>query len=90
MPELRPNSLGRALRGFFGDYLTAVRGNSRHAVLSYRDAFKLLLRFPEQRLGRPAATLEVPDLTEGEYCPIVMGGFAVQPPGWLHHVKRIS
>ena len=63
MPEARPNSLGRALRGFFGDYLTAVRGNSRHTVLSYRDAFKLLLRFLEQRLGRPAATLDFPDLT---------------------------
>ena len=63
MPEPRPNSLGRALRGFFGDYLTAVRGNSRHTVLSYRDAFELLLRFLEQRLGRPGATLDFPDLT---------------------------
>lgn len=63
MPEARPNSLGRALRGFFGDYLTAVRGNSRHTVLSYRDAFKLLLRFLEQRLRRPAAALDFPDLT---------------------------
>ena len=63
MPEAGPNSLGRALRGFFGDYLTAVRGNSRHTVLSYRDAFKLLLRFLEQRLGRPAPTLDFPDLT---------------------------
>ena len=63
MSEARPNSLGRALRGFFGDYLTAVRGNSRHTVLSYRDAFKLLLRFLEQRLGCPAATMDFPDLT---------------------------
>lgn len=63
MPETRSNPLGCALRGFFGDYLTAVRGNSRHTVLSYRDAFKLLLRFLEQRLGRPAATLDFPDLT---------------------------
>ncbi len=63
MPEAQPNSLGRALRGFFGDYLPAVRGNSRHTVLSYRDAFKLLLRFLEQRFGRPAATLDFPDLT---------------------------
>ena len=63
MPETQPNSLGRALSGFFGDYLTAVRGNSRHTVLSYRDAFKLLLRFLEQRLGRSAATLDFPDLT---------------------------
>lgn len=63
MPKAPPNALGRALRGFFGEYLTAVRGTSRHTVLSYRDAFKLLLRFLEQRLGRPAATLDFPDLT---------------------------
>ena len=63
MPEARPNSLGQALRSFFGDYLTAVRGNSRHTVLSYRDAVKLLLRFLEQHLGRPAATLDFTDLT---------------------------
>ena len=62
MPEAAPNTLGRALRGFLGDYLPKVRGASRHTVLAYRDAFKLLLRFLEQRLARPAVKLDLPDL----------------------------
>ena len=62
MPEAGPNTLGRALRGFFGDYLPKVRGASRHTVLAYRDAFKLLLRFLAQRLARPAVELDFPDL----------------------------
>ena len=52
--EVQANSFGRGLRGFFGDYWSAVRGNGRHTVLSYRGGSKLLLRFLEQRLGPPA------------------------------------
>ena len=62
MPEAAANTLGRALRGFLGDYLPRVRGASRHTVLAYRDAFKLLLRFLEQHLARPAVELDFPDL----------------------------
>ena len=62
MPEVRPNALGRALRGFLTDYLPRVRGASRHTVLSYRDAFKLLLRFLAARHRRPPAVLDLPDL----------------------------
>ena len=62
MSEIRPNALGRALRGFFAEYLSEVRGLSRHTVLGYRDSIKLLLRFLEQHLGREAATLDFPDL----------------------------
>ena len=62
MPETAPNTLGRALRGFLGDYLPKVRGASRHTVLAYRDAFKLLLRFLAKRLQRPAVELDLPDL----------------------------
>jgi len=40
-----PNALGRAVRGFFGDYLPELRGLSRHTLLSYRDTLTLLLRF---------------------------------------------
>ena len=62
MAEIQPNPLGRALRGFFSDSLPRVRGLSRNTVLGYRDSFKLLLRFLERHLGRPAATLDFPDL----------------------------
>ena len=65
MPETCPNSLGRALQSFFGQYLPKVRGASRHTVLAYRDGFKLLLRFLEQHLERPAAALDFPDLGPG-------------------------
>ena len=63
MPDSRPNALAQALRGFLGDNLSRVRGLSRHTVLSFRDALKLLLVFLEQHLKRPAATLDFPDLT---------------------------
>jgi integrase/recombinase XerD len=45
MNAASPNTLGRALRGFFTDYLPRVRGASPHTVRSYRDTFVLLLRF---------------------------------------------
>ena len=63
MTDSRPNALAQALRGFLGDNLSRVRGLSRHTVLSFRDALKLLLVFLEQHLQRPAATLDFPDLT---------------------------
>jgi site-specific recombinase XerD len=58
-----PTSLARALRGFFSDYLPVVRGVSPHTVLSYRDAFVLLLRFLAGRHRRDVVDLDLPDLT---------------------------
>lgn len=57
-----PNSLARALRGFFADHLSRVRGASPHTVHSYRDAFMLLLRFLAARRGRPVVGLDFKDL----------------------------
>ena len=42
MTDSCPNALAQVLRGFLGDNLSRVRGLSRHAVLSFRDALKLL------------------------------------------------
>ena len=50
------------LRGFFAENLPQVRGLSRHTMLAYRDALKLLLRYLEAHLGRSAATFDFPDL----------------------------
>jgi site-specific recombinase XerD len=58
-----PTSLACALRGFFSDYLPVVRGVSPHTVLSYRDAFVLLLRFLAPRHRRGVIDLDLPDLT---------------------------
>ena len=62
MPDAKTTALGRALRGFFAENLPQVRGLSRHTVLAYRDALKLLLRYLEAHLGRSAATFDFPDL----------------------------
>jgi integrase/recombinase XerD len=42
--------------------LVAQRGASARTVESYRDAFELLFGFIEQRIGKPAAALELADL----------------------------
>ncbi len=62
MSSVRPNALGRALRGFFADNLPKVRGVSRHTILSYRDAFTILMRFLAEHHGRAVVALDFPDL----------------------------
>jgi site-specific recombinase XerD len=62
MKAILPNTLARALRGFFIDHLPKVRGASPHTERSYRDAFVLLLRFLAARRGRPVARLDFNDL----------------------------
>jgi integrase/recombinase XerD len=62
MNAASPNTLGRALRGFFADHLPRVRGTSPHTVSSYRDTFILLLRFVATRRRRSVAQLDVEDL----------------------------
>lgn len=57
-----PNSLARALRGFFADHLSRVRGASPHTVNSYRNTFILFLRFLATRRGRPVVELDFKDL----------------------------
>jgi integrase/recombinase XerD len=57
-----PNTLARALRGFFADHLPCVRGTSPHTLHSYRDTFVLLLRFLADRGRRSVAELDVEDL----------------------------
>jgi site-specific recombinase XerD len=57
-----PNTLARALRGFFAEYLPGVRGASPHTVRSYRDALALLMRFLAVRKGCPVVKLDLGDL----------------------------
>ena len=54
----RSDTLGTALKGFFANYVTQLRGMSRHTGLSYRDSLKLLLIFVARQKG-----MEVPDLS---------------------------
>jgi integrase/recombinase XerD len=50
------------LQEFFLRRLMAERGASQQTIASYRYAFQLLLRFAEQRCGRPPSTLTLGDL----------------------------
>ena len=54
--------LSPLLEGFFSRRLLAQRRASPHTIASYRDGFRLLLRFAEKRLGRPPSQLALEDL----------------------------
>jgi len=50
------------LQGFFTDKLLGQAGASSYTVAGYRDAFRLLLRFAEERLGRAPSELHIEEL----------------------------
>ncbi len=58
----KPTELGRAVRGFFEEYLPHLRGLSTHTVKSYRDALVLFLRFASGDTQRPIERLRIADL----------------------------
>lgn len=59
-------SFPQLLQAFFQDWMGAQRNLSRHTVLSYRDTWRLFLRFVASRKGRTVATLTLSDLSEAE------------------------
>lgn len=56
------SSLASLLQRFFTERLVAQQRASPHTIASYRDAFRLLLRFAQDRLGKAPATLTLDDL----------------------------
>ena len=50
------------LEAFFTDRLMRERRASPHTIASYRDTFRLLVRFADARLGKAPSALEVEDL----------------------------
>lgn len=60
MPTLA--DLPALLEAFFTQRLIAQRGASPHTIASYRDTFRLLLQFAEERLKRPPSKLTLGDL----------------------------
>lgn len=56
------STLAPALQSFFTDRLVRQRHASAHTIAAYRDTFKLLLGFAEQRTGRAPSRLEIADL----------------------------
>jgi site-specific recombinase XerD len=59
-------SFPHLLQAFFQDWLGGQRNLSRHTVLSYRDTWRLFLRFVASRKMRAVAQLAFVDLTEVE------------------------
>jgi len=55
-------TLTATLQAFFTDRLARQRQASPHTVAAYRDTFKLLLAFAEQRTGKAPSTLAITDL----------------------------
>ena len=59
---LDSSPLGPLLQSFFTDHMLSHRRASRQTVDSYRDTFRLLLRFLQQSTGKEPASLRVGDL----------------------------
>lgn len=62
MKLLVTTDFARLLQGFFCQRLIQQRNVSHQTVCSYRDTFRLLLRFSEQHLKKPAADLHLIDV----------------------------
>ncbi|WP_018857985.1 site-specific integrase [Rhizobium sp. 42MFCr.1] len=60
------NRFPHLLRAFFYEWLAEQRNASIHTVRSYRDAWRLFLRFVAQRSGKKVAMITLIDLTAGE------------------------
>lgn len=56
------SSLAPILEAFFTERLLTQRQVSSHTVASYRDTFRLLLAFAQQRTGKAPSRLELADL----------------------------
>ena len=52
----------KLLHAFFHEWLGQQRNLSRHTVLSYRDTWRLFLRFSSEHLHRPIVALSLSDL----------------------------
>ena len=59
---MRCSSFQSLIQCFFTDRLQKQLGASPYTVAAYRDAFRLLLRFASERLGRAPSELRVEDL----------------------------
>lgn len=57
-----PTNFARLLESFFCQRLMQQRNVSQQTVFSYRDTFRLLLRFSERHLGKSASKLQLEDI----------------------------
>ena len=59
---MKPNLLSIHLQRFFTERLVGQLQASSHTVASYRDTFRLLLRYAAGRLARAPTNLQVADI----------------------------
>src|SRR5579883_2423056 len=59
---MKPSSFPALLHAFFHEWLGQQRNLSRHTVLSYRDTWRLFLRFASEHHHRSIVELSLPDL----------------------------
>jgi len=57
-----PLDFPELLQSFFSNRLIAQRQASPHTIASYRDTFRLLLQFAQQKLGKPASQITLENL----------------------------
>lgn len=62
----RNNHFPHLMRAFFYEWLVEQRNASIHTVRSYRDAWRLFLRFVAKRAGKKVAMITLADLTARE------------------------
>lgn len=58
----KPNDFAYTLSKFLTDYLAGLRNLSPHTIYSYRDAFKLFLKFCGEKEGLPAEKITFADV----------------------------
>lgn len=63
---MKLDPLPQLLRMFFTDWMVQQRNASQHTVKSYRDTWRLFLRFVAARCGKPVVRLTLSELTATE------------------------
>ena len=63
---MKPTPFPQLLHTFFHEWLEQQRNVSHHTVVSYRDSWRLFLRFVAAQKTKPVAKLGLSDLTEVE------------------------
>lgn len=63
---MKPNPFPQLLHAFFHEWLVQQRNVSHHTVLSYRDSWRLFLRFVAAQKTKSVSKLDMGDLTAVE------------------------
>jgi integrase/recombinase XerD len=78
---MKPTNFAKYLTEFFSDYLSSQKNVSRNTILSYRDTFKLLIRYCQEVKNIKAEKITL-DLLSGEWL--------IDFLGWLETNRKCS